>query len=216
MRYLSGVRHRHHLAIDGDADAPGPAGIDGQFGGGYDLECAGLTGAADQRLGEEHRQIAGAGPRREIDEQLALIEPLPGTEPNAVDRVFVVADEDERRLPGPLAAVHVDAHRDAAIPSEDAERRHHHGRPLAVSLTPQLFPLFDDVRIDADGGVVDEDAIVHLRRRPLARGGRAATTATACAKIERDAEILGEVIERAEREDAERAPANRLCRPRRR
>ena len=33
---------------------------------------------------------------------------------------------------------------------------------------------------------------------------RAATTATASAKIERDAEILREVIERAEREDAER------------
>ena len=204
MRYLSGVLIVIDLAVDGDADAPRPVRVS------MVSSVAGTISNAPDRLARPASALARSIGRSRvrargatIDEQLALIEPRPGAEPNAVDRVFVVADEDERRLPGPLAAVDVDAYRDAAIPPEDAERRDRHRRPLAVPLAPQPFPLLDDARIEADGGVVDEDAIVDLADVDSCEVSRR-DDRDRLAKVERDVEILREVIEGAERENAER------------
>ena len=78
-----------------------------------------------------------------------------------VDRVLVVADHDERRAPGADLASTWMLHRHAGIAPEDPQRGDRHRRPLAMAPLPQRFPLLDDVGIDANRGIVDEDAIVH-------------------------------------------------------
>ena len=69
----------------------------------------------------------------------------------------------------------------------------------------------DEARVDADRRVVDEDAIVHARRRRHASYGRAAIGLHGFRQIERDAGILREVIQRAEREHAKRRRRTGEC-----
>jgi hypothetical protein len=73
---------------------------------------------------------------------------------------------------------------------------------LRYPCVPQLLPLFDHVRIEADGRVVDEEAIVHLpdvHSRDVSRRD----DRNRLMKIDRNLQVLGEVIEGAEREHAE-------------
>ena len=84
---------------------------------------------------------------------------------------------------------------------EDAHRGRRHRGPLAVSLAPQPFPGFHDAGIDPNRRVVHEERPVHLADIHVSdvSGG---DDGDSLAKIERDVEIPGEVVERAEREDA--------------
>jgi hypothetical protein len=72
-----------------------------------------------------------------------------------------------------------------------------------MSLLPQLIADVDDARVESDGGIVDEEAIVHLSHihAPDASGY---DRLHRLVEPQRNVKILREVIERAERQDAER------------
>ena len=64
------------------------------------------------------------------------------------------------------------------------------------------FAVQHEIRIDADRGIVDEDLAIDLGEIDgalLALGD----DADRLREVERDAEILGEMVERAQRQDAE-------------
>ena len=64
------------------------------------------------------------------------------------------------------------------------------------------FPVDDEIRIDADRGIVDEDLAVDVGEIDTARmalgDGRGG-----CLDLERDVKVLREMVERAERQHAE-------------
>jgi hypothetical protein len=184
-------------------NASGSPGVDRRFRCGNDLECAGPAGAAGQRSRQQQRKIAGPGSRRHIDEQLPRVESHSRPDAKSVDRVFVVADKEERRSPGTALAFDFDPHGNPGVLPDDAQGGDRHRRPFPVSLAPERFPFLDDVGVDTNRGVVDEDAIVHRTDidRPDLRGSY---HADGLGQAERQAEIFREVIERAERENPER------------
>ena len=77
-------------------------------------------------------------------------------------------------------------------------------RPIAeaVPLLPPLA-LAHNRWVDAEAGVVDEDAAVDLGG-VHARDAPGEQSARGLFEVEREAEVFGEVVERAEREHAER------------
>jgi hypothetical protein len=87
-------------------------------------------------------------------------------------------------------------------PQEGRCHRHPFRDPAAGS--PPVA-LDDEIRIDADRRVIDEDLAIDLAE--IDHAGLAATDCRRGAvEVEREAEILGEMIERSERNDAERHP----------
>src|SRR5205085_12175103 len=117
---------------------------------------------------------------------------------------LVVADEDEGSAAHYLLAVGVQSHVEERVAAQDGERRAEEGRPLAAAQTlAQLVSAAHDARVESEARIVDEDtavdlAHVHRTDSPLADAARRLPD------CERDAQVFREVVERAERQDAER------------
>ncbi len=97
--------------------------------------------------------------------------------------------------------------------AEHAEESRHHGHPFGELMAGSSPLAVDDhVRVDADGRVVDENLAVDLGEiddAGVPRGDRRRRFLD----LQGDAEVFGEMIERAEREHAERhvRPGKHAC-----
>ncbi len=137
--------------------------------------------------------------------QLAVLEALAAAGRAEVDAVIVVADEQQRRIDAAGLLI-IDGERQPAViePGQRPRRGDQHRQPLVAAEPPALHVAVDDhQRIEADGAVVDEDAPAHLTKvdAALAAGG---DDLGRFLEIEWNAEIAREMVERAERQDAER------------
>ena len=91
----------------------------------------------------------------------------------------------------------------ALIPAQHSGRGDDERGPFAMAAGAQRFTLDDDVRVDADRRVVDEDSPVDLADVDT-HAATAGDHADRLVDIRRQAEIPGEVIERAERQNTQR------------
>ena len=124
-------------------------------------------------------------------------------ESEAGDLVFVVAHKKERGLASELLAFERDLQIEKREPPEGLHSRPKKGRPFAAREAFLLsLPARHDLRVDAETRIVDEDAPVDFAR----------VDGRACAffdclhrglQIERDTQVLGEMIQGANREDAQ-------------
>ena len=117
--------------------------------------------------------------------------------------IVVVADEQQRRVDPRLFVVGREGQALVAKTKQGAHRGDRHRQPLAAAEAFALQVAVDDhQRIEADGAVVDERAAVHLGDvdPPLGAGG---DQRRRFVEVGRNAEIAGEMVERAERQDAE-------------
>ena len=170
---------------------------------------------AERRLRHQPQQRQAAACLRDVEAEFAAVERLARAERRRAERIGVVADERARRAPRPyaLAGGNVQpVHRKTA---QHPHERQHHRPPFAeAERAPPLLARLDHVGIDADRRVVDEDAAVDLAHVDVARAPLRDEQRREF-DDRRDAQVLGEVVERAERQHAERNARARQM-PRRR
>src|ERR671931_677162 len=197
------------LAVRGDVQALGPVRLDPDLLGAQRVEVFRRAQAAEERAHGEAEQAQPARAVRDVEAQAAGVEAGAPADGEVLRQVLVVADEDEVRAAHDLPPVGVQAHVEERVAAQDGERRPEEGRPLAApQALPQLLPAAYDARVEAEARIVDEDPAVHLAHvhrtdAPLADAARGLLDG------ERDAEVFREVVERAERQDAERLPRPR-------
>ena len=158
---------------------------------------------AEQRAKCEPHEAPAAGALCDAHAQHALVERVACADAQAVHPVGVVADEDERRAVTLLALVGAQPGVEKRVAAQRGERRPGEGRPLAAP-EPRLLQLalMDDLRVQAEARVVEKEAAVDIGdidRMDVAVGDR-------CERgfgFERDAEVAGEMVQRAQRQHAE-------------
>ena len=132
-------------------------------------------------------------------------ERLPGAELESAQLILVVAHEHERgsNFTFPFTLRGSDFDMEATVPAPDAHGGDTVRKPLAASDALHRGALRDEAGVHTDARVVDEGSAIEVAdidgHRP-APGDRL----RGLAKVERNANILREVIERAERQYAER------------
>ena len=165
---------------------------------------------AGQRPQREAEQLAATLCGDGEDGEHAVRQRLALAEMACVERIAVVADEQQRRGDGLLLPRHLQAQPVVAQALEHGEGGGECRQPLRRVMAVALL---DQLRIGADRGVVDEGMAVDP--------GEVDTAQRSCsdklcrvAQVQRHAERTGEVVARAERQDAERRPAlhQRACR----
>src|SRR6185437_14300459 len=153
-----------------------------------------------------HRELdepQAARTLRHIEAQASLREARAAADVHAARLVLVVADEDERRAPETLVSCHRDPDLEERIAAQRREEGRRECQPLAATQAPLLaLPITDHLGIEAQAGVVDADAAVHLADiDALYPSGGDATDCLL--ELEREPEVLREMIERAEGKNAE-------------
>ena len=149
--------------------------------------------------GSRNGRISG----RDEHRQPAFVEGRPRTQVEPFRHVFVVTDEDERRAHDVRRAVHDQLSGNGAVvaPGPQHRDRERHRFPTTAALLGVALP--HHARINAEAGVVHENPPVHLAHVDhlhvagddrFDRGGG----------IERNAKVLGKVVERAGGNHAER------------
>src|SRR5256714_7869445 len=199
-------RRRHHvdLAVRGDGQALGPPGLDPNLLRAERVEVLRLPQPTEERAHGEPQKAEAARAVRDVEAQASGVEALARADLQALHPVLVVADEDEGSLALDLTPVGAQAHAHERVAAQDRERRAEEGRPLAAPAPlAQLLAPVHDARVEAEARIVDEDLAVDLAHvdrddAPLADAARGLT------RVERDFQVLREVVERAEREHAER------------
>jgi hypothetical protein len=162
-----------------------------------------LVDAAEERMQRQPDEPQPAGPVRKIEAQAARIETGTRAEPEAGDLVFVVAHKEKRGFARELLTFKLDLQIEKREPPERLDGRPKKGGPLPAR---QAFLLSlaarNDLRVDAETRIVDEDPPVHFAR---VDGSRVPCfdRLHRSLEIERDAEVFGEMIQRANREDAQ-------------
>jgi len=198
--------HRQHFAVNRDPKAVSLVAVGEKLAGRQRFELSPLVGAVEHRVGEEPRQLPSSHPGREVCEELPAIERLPLSKMNPLLLVFIVADQKKWRPRRPGRSLSGDGQHQTAIVPNDSRGRHAKRRPLPVTLPPKQLALDDDVRVDAEGDVVQEVPSVHVSDihglRPSFRDVSDGAT-----EIHRDTRVLREMIERSPWQYAER----RVC-----
>jgi hypothetical protein len=136
------------------------------------FEIFGLIDAPKEGVQGQPDKTEPAGAVRQIESELAAVQAGARTELKTRDLIFVIADKEERRPPGELLAFERDLQIEKREPPEGLDRGPEKGRPFPAR-EPLLLRLAAryDLRIDAETGVVDEDAAVYFAgvdRRNLA------------------------------------------------
>ena len=133
---------------------------------------------------------------------------------DAFDLVLIVSDEHEGRRRHDSPAPDLEPNIDFCFAAQYLDKGSEKCRPLSMSVGPQLLAALDDVRIDANGGVVDKDAVVHASH--IDPPDASFRDAVYClVQVHRDLQNFREVIQRAERQHAERrGPAGEYRRDR--
>src|SRR5689334_19692462 len=127
-------RRSHHrdLAVGGDAQTASPA-LDVDADRAHRVEVARLLEPAENRVQSEHQKLQPAGALRDVEAEAAGVESLALADREALHRVDVVADEDERRSPQRGAAVDRQAHTQERESPDRADRRPDERCPLAAA-----------------------------------------------------------------------------------
>ena len=168
------------------------------------VEVARLIQVAETQSAYHRERTRRVARLHHIEPELAGIEALAPAEGEQLNAVFVVADEQAGRAVRPREVLGRDAQAPPRKMPEHAEERRHHGHPFGqLVLGHPPFPIDDHVRVDADRGIVDEGLAVDLGEVDDTR----AASGDGCRRFldrQGDAEVLGEMVERAERQHAER------------
>ena len=133
---------------------------------------------------------------------------LPSAELEAAQLIFIVPNEDEWR-PNHFKLIshftrrpsNVDA--EPAVVAPDAHRRQAMREPFATPEALHRITLRDEARIHPDARVVDEGPAIEFAKIDAHASPRCHDLRR-FAKVERNIEVLREMIERAERYHAER------------
>ena len=197
-------RRPHHcdLAVCRNANAAAPR-LNRNFGGAHRDEFLSSLDASQKRT--QRKPYESEPPRavRKVQAQLAGVEASSPADIEALHFIFIVADEYKRCAAREFPAVGVQSYVKKRISSHHAERGPDKCRPLAVSESLPLFALVYEARIKTQARVVEEDLSVDLPDINLDRvvcDDRLRSSF----QVERNRQILGEVVERAERQNSQR------------
>src|SRR5688572_1544146 len=114
--------------------------------------------------------------------------------------ILVVADEQERCPRNDPCPIAFKADRHFVLMLQHIDRRFGKGGPLPMTELPQPLADLDDAGVDADRRVVDENLLAnatHIRFPDMALDDGL----DRLVQIERNLKILGEMIQRAERQN---------------
>ena len=164
--------------------------------------CA-LSGPRISTFQPEPEQAHSLRGVHDVDREVAARERGPVHAVETFHPVLVVPDEDERRAAHHGLVLHADADAHERPPPHHREGGPHGRDPLAQPAGPVSLAELDDTGIDPDAGVVEEIPPVHLAHVHLPLHALR-DDADGVRQVQRNAQVLGEVVERAGREDAQR------------
>jgi len=202
-------RKAANFAVDGHADLSSRR-IDPELGGAQFIKITILPQPADQCAERKAEHAEAAGAVGEIKRKIAAFEAgaLPDVQP--VDVILVIADKHKRRSSNPVLPVYIHANPHNRKSPKNHDDRFQHRIPFAMPKSlAEFIAMPNDMRVEADAGIIDEGAVVDLREVDRAWLARNDNT-SGSAKVERQTQILSEMIERAHGEHAhDRARANK-------
>jgi hypothetical protein len=189
------------FAIEGDGDVPA-AGGDGGFGGGEDIKFADAAEPLEGHGDDGAEQAEAAGAAGDPDAELALVETGADAELEAFDLVGVVADEDEGGEALESLAVDGEADAEEGEAKEGEGGGEEEGGGFADAVALDFLALHDHFGVEAEAGVVEEDAAVDGADVD-GLGGAGGEDGDGRGEVGGDAEVGGEVVEGAAGDDAE-------------
>ena len=171
------------------------------------IEILGLRQFAEQRVQGQFQQAQATRALRHVEAQLAAIEPLALADIQAFHQVFIIADENERRAARMHGVLEFQLHAEKRIAAQGRHQRPAEGQPLAPSQPALLlFAVAHDIGIQAQAGIVQENAAIHFAHVDLVQH---ALRHIGDRRIERqrNIQILGEMVQGTQRQDAKRRAA---------
>src|SRR5882724_502831 len=192
-RYLAVPRHAYTFVFS----------LNPNFFRAHRQEILLLSQAAKQCAPCQPDQPQPSSSVRDVEAELAGIETGAATNIKSLHLIFVVADEDKRCATRQSFSVNVQMNVEKRITAQHRNGGPDVRRPLTPAQPLLLRALANDAWIQAEAGIVDEDVVVNLAKINFydvtfddgLNGGL---------KLERNMQVLGEMIHCPQRQNAER------------
>src|SRR6266851_4389025 len=157
-----------------------------------------LTQAAKQCAQCQPNQAQAAGSIREVKTELAGVETRTAANVQSLHLIFIVADENKRCATRQRFSIDVQTNIKKRIPAQHRNRGPNVCRPFTPTQPLLLLAFANDARVKAEARIVDEDVSVNIAEVDVCYV-TIDDGLNRCLKVERDVQVLGEMIHRPQR-----------------
>ena len=161
-----------------------------------------LLEISEQCVQSDLQQSKSTGARRHIQTQMSGVQTSSPADVETFHLIRVVADKDERRARSDFLAVGIQANVKKRIAAQNFERGAKKRIPLSVAEPLSLLAPPHDVRVKSQTGIVNKYLSVDLSNVNFGNV-TGNNRARRFFEVERNVQVFGEMIERAERQYAE-------------
>ena len=194
--------HSRDFAIERDQQTP-LARLDPRFRYAKNIEIFRLIDSPKKRVKRQPEKAEASGPMAEIQAKFAGVHAGAGTEIEAGDLVFIVADEKKGGPAKDLLAFENNPQIQKRKTAHRLKSRPEKRRPLAARETVLLrFAAGNNLGINPEVGIVDENPAVHFTH-VHGRDFSLCERSHRLLQIERDAQVLREMVQRADRQHSQ-------------